>query len=236
MLLALLLVIGGPAETIAGKYVQHSREFLAMYPPPAIEVPNPLPTEVDALCRLIEKIGPQPEFFAALGDALVVVGQPDLAYRAFDRAQRLGHAGELQRKKDKLDPVPDSVIEAEEREARAWVGGLQEYERERIRREEDPRHLGPFYERYGRPEQSLVRAVQVRQTAFWSAALATVLGLALTIGSGRLRRRVAAIPLALAALCLLGPPLGGPFGPYMWAAVVLGLTAAAIQLRGRPAA
>ena len=175
MLLALLLVIGGPAETIAGKTIRHSAEFLDMYPAPAIEVPKVLPTEVDALCRLIEKAGPRADFFAALGDALVEAGRHGLAYRAYDRAQRLGYEGDLQRKKDKLEPVPDSVIEAEEREAKAWVLGLQEYERERIRRGEDPRDLGPFYERYGRPEESLARYVRIRQTAFWVAALGTVL-------------------------------------------------------------
>ncbi|MHC4938173.1 MAG: hypothetical protein ACYTHK_04320 [Planctomycetota bacterium] len=236
MLLALLLVIGGPAETIAGKTVRHSAEFLSMYPAPAIEVPETLPTEVDALCRLIEKMGPRADFFAALGDALLQVGRPGLAYRAYDRAQRLGYEGDLQREKDKLEPVPDSVIEAEEREAKAWVLGLQEYERERIRRGEDPRDLGPFYERYGRPEESLARYVRIRQTAFWVAALGTVLALAFLIGSARLQRRATAVPLALAGLCLLGPLLGGPAGPYVWAAIALGVSAASIQIRGRAGA
>jgi len=204
-----------------------------MYPQGAIDVPDPLPTEVDALCRLIEQVGPQARLLGALGDALVAAGRPGLAYRAYDRAQRLGGEGDLQARKDRLDPVPRSVIEAEEREAKAWVQGLQNYERERIRRGEDPRDLGPFYERYGRPEESLVAKVRIRQTAFWAAALSTLLAFALAIGSARLRRRVAAVPLALAVLCLIGLLLGGPRGPYLWAALLLGASAVVVQLRGR---
>jgi hypothetical protein len=234
--LVLLLLIGGAAEVIAGKSIRHSEEYLSMYPPAAIEVPKELPTEVDALCDLIEKAGPDARVFAALGDALAAAGKGGLAYRAYDRAQRLGFEGDLQARKNRLEPVPRSVIEAEEREAKAWVNGLQEYERERIRRGEDPRELGPFYERYGRPEESLATVVRVRQTAFWAAALSTVLAIAFLIGGGRLRRRVAAFPFALALLCLLGLLLGGPRGPYVWATIALALGGLSVQFRGRASA
>jgi len=207
-----------------------------MYPSEAIDVPETLPADVDTLCRLIREAGPDARLFAALGDALVEAGEPGLAYRAYDKAQRMGHEGDLQAKKDRLDPVPRSVIEAEEREAEAWVKGLQAYERERIAKGLDPRDLEPFYERYGRPEESLARRVRVRQTAFWSGALASLLALAFAIGSGRLRRRAAAVAIALAALCLLGPLLGGPRGPYLFGAIALGTAAALVQWRGRAAA
>ncbi|MEM8883790.1 MAG: hypothetical protein AAGD14_06975 [Planctomycetota bacterium] len=235
MVALLLLVIGGPAETIAGKYLQHSQEFLELYPPAAIAVPEPLPTNVDALCELIQKTGPQPRLLEALGDALALQKKSSLAYRAYDRAQRLGHpdSAALQRKKDSCEPVSDKTIRDEEREAEVWVRYLQDYERARIRNGEDPRGRELFYERFGRPEESLNDHIRMRQTAFWVAALSTLLSLGLVIGSGRIRKKKAAFPLAIAALCLLGPLLGAPPGPYIWAVTLLTLSAALIAWRGQ---
>ena len=216
--LFLFVATASPAEIIAGKYVQHSAEFLRMYPAPAIVVPDPLPKDVDALCRLIESAGPEPDLLVALGDALFARGDTALAYRAYDRAQRMGHEG-LQPKKDQCEPVPAATIRAEEHEAKVWVHNLQNYERARINAGKDPRDLGPFYERFGRAEESLPARIRERQTAWWTAALSTILALALVIGSRSLPKRFAAAPLVLSGVSLIGAPAG----PFLWASGALAL-------------
>ena len=217
MLVALLLFFGGPAQVIAGKYVQHSEEYLRVHPQPATVVPKELPTDVASLTRLIEGGHATAAMFEALGDALSATGDSALAYRAYDRAQLLDpdRSVALQRKKDGCEPVSQGVIERERREARIWVDALQSYERARIESGEDPRDLKEFYARYGRPEDDLGKIVQGRQLAFWVGALGLALGAAFLIGSRRLRRRASSVPLALAGLCLLGALRGAIMLPYL---------------------
>ena len=231
----LLLFFGGPGQIVAGKYIRHSEEFLRLHPQPAIAVPDPLPKDPAALARLIEGGNATAALFEALGDALSAQGDSALAYRAYDRAQVLSprNGAALQRKKDRCEPVSPGVIDRERREATIWVDALQSYERARIKDGEDPRMLDEFYERYGRPEDDLAALVRARQIAFWAAALGLGLGLAFVIGSTRLRRRLAAIPLAFAALGLLGALRSPAPQPYFWAVGALLIGAAAVALRGR---
>ncbi len=63
--------------------------------------------------------------------------------------------------------------------------------------------------------------------------LGITLGVALLIGCRRLRGRAAALPLALAALCLVGALRGAVMQPYLMAAAALGLSAVAVAIRGR---
>jgi len=235
VLVVLLLLFGGPAQVVAGKFIQHSEEFLRLHPQPAIPVPNPLPKNVAALAQLVERGHATAAIFEALGDALSADGDSALAYRAYDRAQILGAADgvAIQRKKDLCEPVSPHVMERERREATVWVDALQSYERARIEQGEDPRDLDDFYARYGRPEDDLATLIRARQIAFWSAALGLGLGAAFVIGSSRLRRRLSAIPLAFAVLCLLGALRGANLQPYLIAMGALAVGAAAVALRGR---
>jgi len=234
----LLLLFGGPAQVVAGKYIQHSEEFLRLHPQPAIAVPDPLPRDAVALARLIENGHANAALFEALGDAMSAQGDKAIAYRAYDRAQVLDpKAGvALQRKKDRCEPVSPRVIDQERREAAIWVDALRSYERARIEEGKDPRFLDDFYERYGRPEDDLSEMVRGRQIAFWVGTLGLALGVAFGIGSARLRRRVAAIPLAFAVLCLIGALRGTVALPYFLAAGALLISAGMIAWRGRRAA
>jgi hypothetical protein len=234
----LLLLFGAPEQIVAGKYVQHSEEYLRLYPQPVTAVPEVLPKDAASLARLIEAGHATAALFEALGDALSAQGDSALAYRAYDRAQLLDPAAGvgLQRKKDRCEPVSAQVIDRERREAAIWVDALQSYERARIADGEDARALDDFYARYGRPEDDLATIVLGRQTAFWAGALGTGLALAFMIGAGRLRRRAAALPLAFAALALVGALRGGATQPYYLAAGALIVGAALVALRGRRAA
>lgn len=238
MLGVLLLLFGGAAQVVTGKYIQHSEEFLRLYPPPAIAVPNPLPQKSDELARLIVSGHATAELFEALGDALSAEGDSGLAYRAYDRAQILDpKAGpRLQPKKDRCEPIAASVLERERKEARIWVDALQSYERARIENGEDPRELAEFYERYGRAEDDLEAIIQGRQLAFWTAVLGIGLGLALVIGAKRFRRRIAAIQLAFAILCLIGAARGVVMTPYLVATGALLVGSLAVAVRGKRAA
>ena len=237
MVVVLLFLFGGAAQIVAGKYIQHSEEFLRLYPQPAIAVPDPLPTAAAELGALIEAGHATARIFEAYGDALSAEGDSALAYRAYDRAQLLDPkaSAAIQRKKDRCEPVSTNIMERERREARIWVDALQSYERARIEAGEDPRDLTAFYERYGRAEDDLGSIVQGRQLAFWVGAMGIALGAAFLIGCRRLRRRVAALPLAFAALCLVGALRGAVMQPYLFAAAALGLGALAVALRGRRA-
>jgi hypothetical protein len=157
LLLALLLL--GPAQTIAGKYA----------PRPEAPLPRDLPADVDGLCALIEAGHATAPLFAALGEALLARGDAGLAYRAFDRAHRLGHGDpvRLQQRKDACGRVPDAVIAEEEKEARIWVDALESFRRG------GGADLEEFYARYGRPEESLEEVVRGRRLRFalWVAAV-----------------------------------------------------------------
>jgi len=205
------------------------------YPALAIEMPEKLPRESAAIARLIEQVGPTLALYVALGDALYAEGDTALAYRAYDRAHRMDPPNPvlIQQKKDRCEPVAESLIRAEEHEAKLWVDALQSYERARLQAGEDPHDLEPFYARYGRPEEDLGQIVRATKLAFWAGALSLLLGLALLIGSGRLRRRVAVLPLALSALCLVGALMARLATPYLFASCVLAVAAIAVAVRGR---
>ncbi len=184
LFLALLFLLG-PRETLAGKFPGHSPEFLQRYPAAPVALPDPLPADVDALCRLVEAGHGTPEVYAALGDALLARGEKGLAYRAFHAAQAKADAAlkpALQARKDLCGHVDPLEIEEEQRRARVWVEGLQAYERDRIRRAADPRDLGPFHERYGRAEDDLLAVAQARRKA-WAVAMGMgLLGTAVLLG------------------------------------------------------
>ena len=187
MLLFLAFLLLGPRETLAGKFPGHAPEYLERYPEAPVPLPDPLPTDVDALCRLVEAGHATAEVYAALGDALFAKGEKALAYRAFHAAQAKGDVG-MQEKKDRCGYVDPLVIEEEERRARVWVSWLMEYERDRIRRGEDPRDLGPFHERYGRAEDDLEAIAQARRIR-WALAMALGLVGAAALLGFVLRRR-----------------------------------------------
>ena len=188
MLLFLALLLLGPRETLAGKFPGHAPEYLEKYPAAPVPLPDPLPTDVDALCRLVEVGHATAEVYAALGDALFAKGEKALAYRAFHAAQAKGDVG-MQEKKDRCGYVDPLVIEEEERRARVWVSWLMEYERDRIRRGEDPRDLGPFHERYGRAEDDLEAVAQARRKTWAVAMAAGLLGTAAILGGVLFLRR-----------------------------------------------
>jgi hypothetical protein len=177
LFLALLLL--GPKETLAGKFPVHVPEYLQRYPEAPVPLPDPLPTAVDALCRLVEAGHATAEVYAALGDALLARGEKGLAYRAFHKAQPKGDAAlgrRMQERKDQCGYVDPLMIEEEERQARIWVEALQKYEQERI--DGDPRDLEPFYEQYGRAEDDLVEHARSRRIYLVVRAAGAVLLLA----------------------------------------------------------
>jgi len=185
VLLAVLLL--GPAETLAGKYPGHAPEYQELHPAEPVPLPDPLPADVDALCRLIEAGHALPEVYAALGEALLARGDGGLAYRAFHRAQALrpddaAWTARMQERKDQGEYVSPKVIEEEERQARFWVARLQEYERERIREGLDPGEKGPFYDRYGRPEDDLAALARELRAQWATKVGAILLAVALLLG------------------------------------------------------
>lgn len=171
-LLVALLVLG-PAQTLSGKYV----------PRPEVPLPAPLPADVDGLCALIESGHATAPLFAALGEALRERGDLALAYRAYDRAHRLKHADPrwIQERKELCGRVPDPVIAEEEREARIWVDAYESWRRA------GRTDLEEFYERYGRPDESLAEVVRARRLVFagWVAAVV----FAVAAAAALLRRR-----------------------------------------------
>lgn len=224
MLAVVFLLLLGPGETIAGKYVQHSPEYLERYPARPAPLPTPLPSDVDSLCRLIESgHSDQPELLAALGEALFRADQKALAYRAFHRAHRLrGRDGawgrRMQALEDACPRVPDRVIREEEAQAAFWVARLQDHERERMARGEDPNDLTLFYERYGRPESDLAAHARGRRLSWIGGVVGILIGVAFFAASRRVPRRFAALPLVVALLCFVAPALGGQPGLFPWGA------------------
>ena len=224
MLLLVSVLLLGPGETISGKYVQHSAEYLERYAAPGAPLPSPLPSGVDSLCRLIEAgRRNHPGLFAALGEALFLDGRKELAYRAFHRAHRLrpedaAWGRRMQARKDACPRVPEAVIAEEERQAAFWVLKLQEYERGRLARGDDPDDLSVFFERYGRPEADLSAHARGRRFSWVGGVVGILIGLAFLAVRRRVVRRAAAFPLAVAALCLAGPQLVGQVGLFHWGA------------------
>ena len=185
MLLFLALLLLGPRETLAGKFPGHAPEYLERYPAVPEPLPDPLPADVDALCRLVEAGHETAAVYEALGDALLARGEEGLAYRAFHKAQAKAEGDlkrRMQEKKDRCAYVDPRVIDDEEQQARVWVNALGDYERDRIRRGEDPTDLAPFFARYGRAEDDLREIAQARRKAWGVAMAAGLLGAAAILG------------------------------------------------------
>ena len=239
MLVAVFVLLLGPGETIAGKYVRHSAEYLERHPARAAPLPDPLPSKVDSLCRLIEDgRHDHPELFAALGEALFLGDRKELAYRAFHRAHRLrpGDAAwgrRMQARQDACPRVSNAVIAEEEGQAAFWVGRLQEFERERLARGEDPDDLTLFHERFGRSEADLRAHARARRFSWAAGVVGLLIGVAFGVASRRVSRRVGALPLVVAALCLAGPALVGQAGLFYWGAASATAGAIAVLAFGR---
>ncbi len=228
-----VLFLLGPAETVSGKYLQHSAEYRAQYPSKRVAVWT---ADVGDLCTLIEKNGATPELWVRLGDALLKDGQADLAYRAFHRAHRArpkdGAFGKtMQARKKQCTFVPDTVIQAEEREAKLWVQALQNFERERLSAGADPRDRTEFYARYGDATVNMWAHIRARRLSFAGGACGILVGLAYLICSGVLRRRSLWLPVAVAVACLLGPVALGQTGLFYVGAVVALFGAAVVFWR-----
>jgi len=239
--LLLVVLLGGPAQAIAGKYVQHSEEYRRARPASPVVRPDPLPPDVAGLCALVEAGLGDREVFLALGDALRKEGDAELAYRAYHRAARLGGDDaawrrEVRARQDDCHAyVPDAVIAAEEAEAAQWVAALQAYERRRLLHGEDPDDLADFYNVYGRPETSLVAVARRRRLSFVGGVVGVLLGGCCLAWSRRLRRRAALLPLGVALLCALGAVLTGVIGLFPVGAGAALLGGLAVALRGRRA-
>jgi hypothetical protein len=238
VVLLVLLLLAGPAETISGKYVQHSDEYLRTRPVEPPPLPDPLPADVDALCALIEGGHDAPELFAALGEALLARGDTALAYRAFHRAHRARPRDpewgtRMQARKYECARVPDAVVAAEEREARVWVAALKEYERERLANGEDPDDLAPFFERYGRPEDNMWKVMRARRLSGAAGIIGFLVGLAGIVFARWLPRASAFVPALVVVLCLVGPALVGRTGLFFWGAGFAGAGTLAVLAFGR---
>jgi len=184
VLVAVFVLLLGPGETISGRYVQHSAEYLERHPAPVAALPSPLPSGVDGLCRLIEagRHG-DPELFAALGEALFLADRKELAYRAFHRAHRLrpkdaAWGRRMQARKNACPRVPTAVIREEERQAAFRVAKLQGYERECLARGKDPDDLALFFERYGRPDADLGAHARARRYPWVEGVVGILIGIA----------------------------------------------------------
>ena len=198
----LLLLVLGPAQTISGKYYQHTDEYVKQSPSKTVALPQKLPTAVDELCALVEAGHTAPHVYAALGEALLRDGERALAYRAFDRAQRGKHPDRkyIVARKDACDFVAAATIRDEEREARIWVDALQSYERAAIKAGRDPGNLDAFHERYGKPEDDLNRIIRTRRISFLGGVVGIFVGVLFASRAARMRKRGAAIPLIVAAI------------------------------------
>ncbi len=190
LFLLALLLDPGPAQTISGKFV----------PRGASALPAELPADVDGLCSLIEHGHETADLFAALGDALLARGDRALAYRAFDKAHRQGFPdrARLQARKDLGLFVPEATIRAEEREAAIWRDALDSYRRVH------GGDLGPFYGKYGRPEESLDAVVRTWRVSWAGGVLGMLLGATFGVGMRRLPRRASAVAFAVALLAAAG--------------------------------
>ena len=210
----LVLLLAGPAQTISGKYV----------PRDPVPLPAVLPGDVPALCALIEAGHGTSPLFAALGDALFATGDKALSYRAYDKAQRLGHpeAARLARRKDDCPHVSAGRIRAEEREAEIWTDALASFTRS------GRTDMDAFHEQYGRAEDDLNAVVRARRVGFVGALAGVIFGLGFGLLAKRMRRRAAVAPLLVAGLCAVGPP-----GLIYWGAGAALLGAAAVATLGK---
>lgn len=237
-LLALALLLLGPAQTISGKYVRHSPEYAGARPVAIPQVPGPLPEGVEELCRLIEGGNETAPLFSALGVALLRRGESALAFRAFDRAHRLGHpdAAWLVARKDECGHVPEGRIRAEEQEAREWVRELQNFERRQLAQGGDPDDLEEFYTYYGRPEENMYTHIRVRRLSFAGGIAGILVGVACLVACRAVPRRAALLPALVAGALFLAPSAFGQTGLFLHGAAVAAAGAAATLLFGRKAA
>ena len=231
----LLLLMLGPAQTLSGKYYQHSQEYLEKYPVRAVALPAKLPNEVDELCALIEAGHTTSHLYAALGAALLERGDRALAYRAFDKAQRKQHPDRkyIVERKDASEYVAEKTIKNEEREAKIWVDALQSYQRAAIKAGRDPTDLDAFHERYGKPGDDLNRIIRTRRISFLGGIAGVFLGVAFAFGAPRLRKRAAAVPLIAAGACFSGPLILGFAGLLIWGGCFAAVGGLLVSWRGQ---
>jgi len=218
---ALLLLLAGPAEAVAGKLVRHSEEYLRLHPAPLPGLPDPLPETVEELVSLLEAGHETPQVLEAMGDALLRSGDRALAFRAYDRAARLGHPdpAHLERRKAATGVLVDRrVIEREEALAREWVEALKEHERAQIAAGGDPNDLAKFFERYGRPWEDMLAVRRAVRWSFAAGAAGVLVGLAFAVVCRRVPRWTAAVPLLFAGACYALSPLLGRTGILPWGA------------------
>jgi len=226
---ALLLVLLGPAQTLAGKYIQHSEEYLKLYGPvPAehvrVRVEPGGGETVNSICARIERGDHSAKTYEMLGEALAERGDNGLAHRAFRKAHAQAEEMDrgfkqqmLQRMFD-VGTISKEQIQREEKQAAEWVRFLQEYERKQIAAGRDPNDLEPFYAMYGRPEDDMYRTMWRRRASFLIGAAGVLVGLALLLCSRRIVRLFGGVGIIVALSCALGPGLLGQVGLFYWGA------------------
>lgn len=237
---AALLVLLGPAQTLSGKYIQHSEEYIKLLRPTyGLLPPLDAGTSVEGLCAHIERGDHRARLYRGLGEGLAARGDKGLAHRAFRKAHLLAEEMDrgfkqqmLQRKFD-MGPVSEEQIEREEKEAREWVHFLQEYERTQIAAARDPNDLEGFYAMYGRPEDDMYRTMWRRRTSFLIGAAGVLVGLALLLFSRRIVRLFGGIGIVVAIGCALGPGALGQVGLFYWGAAFSCAGGIAVLLWGK---
>ena len=240
---AVLLVLLGPAQTLSGKYIQHSEEYLKLHPFPAGAEQDRLTINgvetMDSLYWRIEHGAHDARTYELLGEALAERGDNGLAHRAFRKAH--AQAEEMDRgfKQQMLQrmfdtgPVSKELIEREEKQAREWVRALQEYERKQIAAGRDPNDLETFYAMYGRPEDDMYRTMWRRRASFLIGAAGVLVGLALLLCSRRIVRLFGGVGIIVALSCALGPGLLGQVGLFYWGAAFSAAGGLAVLLWGK---
>jgi hypothetical protein len=232
--LVLALAVGGPAETISGKYVQHSVEFELRQP--AMPHPGfPEHPSIEQLCAKIEYGLHVPASMALLAERLFENGQGELAFRAFHRARELGHTDPawIESKKDLCPRVPLEVIKSERREATEWVKQLQNFERKQLAEGKDPADLTEFYLLYGSAEDDMGAVMRNRSLSFLGGVFGVVVGLAFGLVSRLLRRKFALVPLLVGIGLALAPMALGQPGILRWGAGTSLAAAALVWMFGR---
>ncbi len=225
----LCLVLFGPGETIAGKYIQHSEEYReARGGSTGIRLAR-MP-RVEDFCRAIERNGPSWELMSRLGVALLAKGETGRAFRAFERARELGHPDStwVEAQKDRCKRVPQTTIADERKEARLWVEALQNYERAQLRQGRDPDDLEEFYARYGKPEENMYAVMRARRLSFVGGVIGVLLALGLIAASRALPRKAALVPFVIAGVLALAPSWLGQAGILLWGAGFLLASAVAV--------
>jgi len=236
-LLLVLAALGGPAQTISGKYVQHSDEYIAKYGTEPPFVPSSENPGIDELCALIEIGSGYPGMMAKLGETLLENGEGELAFRAFHRARELGvkRTAWIENKKDQCPRVSMDVIRAERTEADEWVKQLQNFERKQIAAGEDPDDLAEFYLLYGRAEQSMAAVMHNRRVSFLGGVIGILIGLGFGAASRALPRKIMVAPLLVGIALAFAPIVLGQPGILRWGSGAALAGAALVWMFGRRA-